>query len=249
MNVLLKRMTKLIFIIVALLSAATLALDDEFKTAGRTGDEEFTVIKIAETEEADRIEIGLKSGYIVNIGTHMHAKETALFPDMGVMADSIRVHNLTGKPDLLHIEWVDYPHGEGNYQEIFYIICPKNDPEKILVKGFVYLSARGGAGNRINGSYKVDYNSNKLYVKTTNSRTDVAYEPKPLYHPVHVEKDYTVYRAVVSTTVTRILLIGDTEAVLNRTLLEYEVQDGDTIETICKGLNVEKGWILNPDYS
>ena len=205
--------------------------------------EPFTLVK--EDNEKGLIHIKLGDDAKVLIGHRGRMAGGNRY--FGVMPDSIRVYKLTGTPDLLHIEWCDYMQGEGGYQHTYYMICPKSDPEKTLLRGIVQMSGHGGWSTGTIGSYNVQYEKSNLCVQVTIDYHDNSRKQKPLYHRMTLKNQADAFLCSISTTLTRVFTVANNHAELKSTLLEYKMQEGDTLDDVCKGLKVEQNWILNAD--
>jgi len=187
----------------------------------------------------------LQSGLVVPIGYRIRTVfDENNSTECGVDERSIRVCSLDGKPPLLHISWENLVQGQGCYQNRFYIVCPKDDPTKTLVRGIVAVSGRWGWGTGQWGGYEVLYSGNRLCIRQRMGHKDRMDEPAPLYHPVKIDGK-TYFTCCISTVLTRVSAIENGQARLESALLEYTVQNGDTVEDICKVLNVQESWILN----
>ncbi len=189
----------------------------------------------------------LKDGALIRIGQRIVGAEIAGGAE-GVVPESIHVSRLKGTPDLLYCQWNDYLQGMGCYQSGYYLLCTADNPETTLIRGTVPISGRWGWATGISGGFSMRYRDSVLRIRVTTSYNDASREPKPLYRLV-ARKDRSpafAFACSITTTVTRVFAVVDGKVELKSTLLEYQVQDGDTIDAICEGLQVKREWVQSP---
>lgn len=210
--------------------------------------EEFTPMKQDLGGGKEMIFAKLKNGAMIRIGQRNVGAEIAGGAE-GVVPESIHVSRLRGTPDLLYCQWNDYLQGMGCYQSAYYLFCTADNPETTLVRGSVPISGHWGCATGISGGFSMRYRDSVLRIRVTTTYNDTSPKPKPLYRLVPREQRSPVFSFARSTTqtVTRVFAVRDGKVELRSTLLEYQVQDGDTLDAICDGLQVKREWVQNPE--
>lgn len=199
----------------------------------------FAVVKEEQSDGPQKIYVKLDDKKVL-VGTRGSADEPE-FRSCGVLPESVRAHELGGAPSLIHIEWTDYVQGNGGYQNLFYMICRKDDPSQPLLKGSVPISGRWGKGSGQKGYCRVWYENDILSVRENREFRDNSKTQRPLYH----RRGDGSFSCCISTILTRRFFVTDTGFGLKSTLLEYKVQEGDALNDICEGLKIKPEWILN----
>jgi hypothetical protein len=167
------------------------------------------------------------------------AEETTTTPE------TIDVDVLYGDPDLIHVRWRNCPPGmRGNTVDYFQIAL-RSDPSQTLVGGSMPTHGRWGGGRGRSETVSVRYHDRSLCIQQKTRFNDWSETPKPLYPMRQIQDSDAIFVCNMTTTVTRTFHICDGSAILDSTLLEYSVQEGDTIADICEGLRVDEEWILN----
>ncbi len=230
----------------------SLALADSFDPPRLPDDLSFEVVRTpvnvqGEWKEGDRISIRIDGGKAIDLGLERVSEFAGREVRDGVDPSTLRVHPIKDSPALLHIEWTDYmSDGTGHYQNAFYRIVRASEPDKPIAAGSVPLSGRWGWGTGNGGSHKVEYLDGMVRISETVWGMDTSKNPKPLYHPMSADKGEWYQAKILTTTMHHIKV--DKQCVKRLySLLGYRVQEGDTIEDICKGLDLEAKWNCTAD--
>lgn len=163
----------------------------------------------------------------------------------GIDTKTIRVHRLKGKIDLYHIEWCDHFAGQGRYRHLDYCLVRADAPDKVLVADRIMLNGRWGGGTHGSGMAKIKYEGDLLTITDTRFAIDTSAEKKPLYHPMPADKGdfFQMHR---QERIVRTYRVGKKDAELTSATHAYQIQAGDTLDEICKGLAFEKDWLVEP---
>ena len=208
--------------------------DPQFEIIREPQEEHSTFV-----EQAEIIKISVSGDTPFPIGT---------FEDMGSGADrlwgididSIRVHKLAGTPDLLHVEWVNFEHGQGVYQDCYYHVCLMNTPGVTLLKGGISLSGHWGWDEGfLQGEYQITYQEQRLIITTKGGTWHLSDSPQVGFH----KDESGMYARTVETQLIREYKIQDTRLSLSKAIMLYHVQEGDSFERICQDLAVKSSWI------
>lgn len=233
-------------VVLLCLLTESLCFGEGFYPSDKKNAESFSVIKKPDENGNESIGVKLKNEQTVWIGRRSRtSNEPTLY--FGDNPETVRVYRLSGSPDLLLIYWHSHMHGNGIYEEAYYEIRVADNPEKLLLKGFVGVSGHWGWGTSRSGSYRVEYNDSSLSLFIQKSRCDNSEEKEPLYFRNGSDDRSDVYMGIIETELIQTFEVVDTEIILKKTVLEYTVQGNESLDEICEGLNLKREWILDAD--
>lgn len=204
----------------------------------------FTIIRAPyeDDKNCDIIKISVSQGKPFSLG-HVCKNESG-HEDSGIYLESLQVYKLAGNPDLLHIKWTNIGAGaSGSYGGEF-LVCLSDHPETVLMSGSLPYYTAMGSGNWTQYSYRVEYEGNVLTFWAEAIKDSRRYQPEPLHNITQTNSlGEPFYMARIVTRLTRTYVVKDIKLFPLKTILEYQIQKGDTKEAICQGLNVETSWM------
>ncbi len=156
---------------------------------------------------------------------------------------------LPGAPNLIHIDWMDYFHGLGNYRTNYYLVVHAAPPHATILRGEVLVSGHcGGLEGLDEGYYRIRYSDGTLrriiYSRARNPATvessiynvynedDGVEDPESCYDEVEISQEISVTPNQVSVRQTRV---------------RHLVRVGDTLEKIRRKYDISSEFINNPE--
>ena len=197
-------------------------------------------------DKSERIQIHLNNS-VIDIGIIKYHGEDRKFNRSGPDPESICVHNLVGSFELYHIEWTTFSQGSGSWVQWHYIVCEKHNTDNILLSDSITLRGKWGYGTGISNDYFIIYKNNRIVIKITTLEIDQSETNKPLFHENKHDDGRQKYVCEINKVLTRNYIVLNGSAEIESAILEYKVQNGDTVQDICVGLEIDKQWIHNID--